>query len=483
MFRKNRLPLPALALIPAAALLLCAWLIPMGRVVQLILCILSFLASFYPLALPMCRELVKKRQPGYPLLLTLACLLFLFAGRPCGGAAAMLLYRLALPLLEWQRDRAVRVITRRRELTALGELMGDYVKDPGPGDGPGRFLRLWLAYILLALAAVVVILLMLLTRMSTTLVLRRAAMILVLGDTLPLFFSYGVCDYAAGVNACEQDVLFRGDSMARLNGAKLCCIEAPAVLRRGNALIQSALPREIPPAALLELAACAWSCSPSHLGDTLAELLGHRTDPELLERYQELRDYGVLARIRGRVVICGSAEFMHRAGLPVTPFQDRENTVHVGIEGRYAGCIRLNQTEAGEDELSALVRDCGLYRFGDAEAAADRGPEETLLYASGDGQRGPAGETDVYASLGGSGEDPEIATAPGGITGAVLVLGALLNDKRSRALCFFPPLALKALLLLAALLGLCPIWIAVLAETVVAFVCCTVARQALNAKL
>ena len=483
MFRKNRLPFPALALIPAAALLLCTLLIPMGRAARLILCLLSFLASFYPLALPMWREVVKKRLPGYPLLLTAACLLYLFAGRPCGGAAAMLVYRLALPLLEWQRDRAVRVVTRRRELTDLGELMGDYVPDPGPGDGPGRFLRRWLTYILLALAAVVVILLMLLTRMSTTLVLRRAAMILALGNLLPLFFSYGICDYAACVNACEQGVLFRGDSMARLNGAKLCCIVPPAVIRRGNALIQSALPQEIPPAALLELAACAWSCSPSHLGDTLAELLGRRTDPELLERYQELRDYGVLARIKGRVVICGSAEFMHRAGLPVTPFKDREDTVHVGIEGRYAGCIRLNQADAGEEELTALVKDCGLYRFGDAEAAAEHDPDETLLYASGDGQRGPAGETDVYASLGGSGEDPEVAAAPGGIRGAVLVLGALLNSKRSRALCFFPALALKALLLIAALIGLCPIWIAVLAEAVVASVCCAVARQALNAKL
>ena len=126
----------------------------------------------------------------------------------------------------------------------------------------------------------------------------------------------------------------------------------------------------------------------------------------------------------------------------------------------------------------------GMMAAGTPEAAGEgRYPGETLLYASGDGNRGPAGDTDLYAALGGCGTEPEIATASGGRSGAKLVLGALLNDKRSRRLCFLPALTLKAVLLLFSLLGLCPIWLTVLAETIAAWAGCVIAQQALNAKL
>ncbi len=484
MFRKNALPIPTLALILAIVLLACSKLIPMGETLKLILCVLSFLAAGYPLALPILRDLTRNKRPGYPLLLVLACILCHCANKPAAGAAAMILYRITLPVLEWRRSAAVRIITRRKEQADLGDRIGEFQPDPDPGDDLGRFLKLWLPYIVPALAALYVILAALLTKTSIPAILRRAAMFLALGNVVPLFWSFGLCDFSASVNACEQGAIFTGDSLSRLCGTKLCCFQLPDTLVRGDAVIQSAMPKEVPPAALLELAACAWSCSPSHLGDTLAELLGHRTDPELLERYQELRDFGVLARIRGRVIICGSAEFMQRASLPLVPFKDRENTIHVGIDGKYAGCIRLNQTEPEEGELEDKIRACGLYRFGDmTEAGEKRFPEETLLYASGDGDRGPAWESDLYAALGGCGKDPEIVTAPGGSRGALLLLGALLNDKNSRKLCFLPALGLKILLLVLAFAGYCPVWFTVLVELAVTLLGGLLARRALKAKL
>ena len=59
MIRKSALPVPTLALVLAALLLLFAKLIPMGETLKLILCILSFLAAAYPLGLPILQELVR----------------------------------------------------------------------------------------------------------------------------------------------------------------------------------------------------------------------------------------------------------------------------------------------------------------------------------------------------------------------------------------------------------------------------------------
>ena len=194
MIRKSALPVPTLALVLAALLLLFAKLIPMGETLKLILCILSFLAAAYPLGMPILQELVREKRPGYPLLLVLACILCLCARKPAAGAAAMILYRLAQYVLEWRRSAAVRMVTRRKELTELGDRVGDYQPDPEPGSDLGRFLKLWLPYILLAFAALYIILAMLLTRISVPAVLRRAAMFLALGNVLPLFWSFGLCD-------------------------------------------------------------------------------------------------------------------------------------------------------------------------------------------------------------------------------------------------------------------------------------------------
>ena len=194
MFRKSALPIPTLALILAVVLLACAKLIPMGETLKLILCVLSFLAAAYPLALPILRELIRKKRPGYPLLLVLACILCLCARKPAAGAAAMILYRLTLPVLEWRRSAGERIITRRKEKADLGDRSGGFQPDPDPGDDLGRFLKQWLPYIFLALAALYVILAALLTRTSIPAILRRAAMFLALGNAVPLFWAYGLCD-------------------------------------------------------------------------------------------------------------------------------------------------------------------------------------------------------------------------------------------------------------------------------------------------
>ena len=63
------------------------------------------------------------------------------------------------------------------------------------------------------------------------------------------------------------------------------------------------------------------------------------------------------------------------------------------------------------------------------------------------------------------------------------ILGALLNDKNSRKLCFLPALGLKILLLVLAFAGYCPVWFTVLVELAVTLLGGLLARRALNAKI
>ncbi len=483
MFRKSPQFLPLLTLLCAAVLLFCAWLLPMPDTVKLVLCLVSFLCAFWPLALPAWQDLRQTRRPGYLLLLAAACLLCIFAGAPLAGAGAMLLYRLALLVLEWRRSRTAQVVSTRRSLAELGKDCADFAPEGTPDTPLGRFLQLWLPYIMLILAGLATILSALLTDKGAAYALRRAAMLLVLGNTLPLFYAFGLCDYASAVCAAEQGVVIRDGVLDRLCSAKLCCLQPEEGLLREGDRIVSVIPEQLPPMGLLELAASAWSCSPSPLSDTLSDLLGRRPDPMLLEKYQELRDFGVLAMVGETVVISGSAEYMQRAGLPLSPFRDGKQTVHVGVNGRYAGCIRLDQPEPEETELEKATCACGLYRFRDPEQAADVDPDETLLYASEDGDRSPAGENGIYAALGGFGADAEISTVAGGRRAILQVLKALLNDKSARRLCFLPALILKGVLLLLALVGICPVWVSVLAEAVLTAASCSVAQQALNTEI
>lgn len=459
---RTRLTLPLLA--AALALLLLGWLLPVHAILKLIFCVLSFLCSLLELLGPLLADLRAKKWTSSRLLLLVAGILSLAFGAALSAAAALLCYRVGLLLLEARRQRTETLLENRRQLSPLAARLADYEPDPQPSDKTARFVQTWLPYILVLLAAVAAVLTALLSKGGAAAGVRRAAVVLALSGETVLFAAFGLCDYAAVLCAAEHGVGLSPKAAARLLAAKLLLVKPPVSELRGTAAVYPAEPESIGAEAILLMAAHAWADSGDPVADKLAALYGKPLDRAAVTAHEKLPGYGVAAQLRGMAVVSGSAELLSKAGIPIAPFRDGESRIHVGVNGRYAGCIDL-EGDAPESALTEAADAAGLFRFQSAEEAADkRLPGETLLYAAGDGQRGPARDTDLFLSLGGRDCGAEAESASGGNRGVCALLSHLANLRLLRKGCFLLIAAVKALALLLAIFGLCPLWLAVALE-------------------
>lgn len=449
----------------AALLFLCAWLIPMPGIVKLILCILSFLLSGLDMVAPILSELKARRFTGRPFLLLAAGIVSLCAGACLSAAAALLLYRLGSILLELRRSQTEEVLNTRLSLHPLAKELADPGKPVIHGSFP-RFLKQYLTLILLAAAILTAVCAALLSQGGLGEGLRRFAVILALASEASLFAAWAECRRVGEISALENGIVFTGSSMDQLLSADLLYADTGRSLETGGCRIQCSDPDFLAPEQILQLAAHAWSFSVDEAANRLALLYGKGLDRSVVSKAQVLQGYGVVASIREMTVISGSAAFMRKAGLAVLPFPDDRNAIHVGVNGRYAGCIYLDYNDLSAERLRKLCDTYPLFLFsGEQEATEKRQKGEVLVYAAPGGKRGIAERGDLAVSLGPYNTDCDIICSGSGLRAVAAVLRCALNVRNLQTGCLLLTGIIKAVCLLLALFGLCPMWLAILLDT------------------
>ena len=179
---------------------------------------------------------------------------------------------------------------------------------------------------------------------------------------------------------------------------------------------------------------------------------------------EELPGLGVVARFKDLAVLAGSAEFMKRSGLSVLPFPENAQVLHMGVNGHYVGCIDFSESQQSEDCVK-MMDEAGFFRFKDAaEADEKRLPGEKLLYmhpasASLSGQK-----DDLNAAAGVMDRFDQITVERCGRAGTAALMEQLNHARLGRKGILLVSLIVKAFLLLLTILGICPLWLAVLLE-------------------
>lgn len=454
----------------AALLFLCAWLIPMHRVVELVLCILSFLLSGLDMVAPVLGEVKTRRYTGRPLLLLAAGLVSLCVGAHLSSAAMLLLYRIGAILLEMRRSRTEEVLKTRLSLHPLaGELSGNAVQPVIHGKVP-RFLKRFLTLILLVVAVLVALCAALLSDGGVAEGLRRFSVILVLASEATLFAAWVESRRVGEICALENGIVFTGSSMDQLLSAELLYADPGSSLEVSGSRIQSADPNFLSPENILLLAAHAWSYSVGDTANRLALLYGKALDRSVVSKAQVVQGYGVVANMGENTIISGSAAYMAKAGLAVLPFPDDENAVHVGVNGRYAGCIYLDCSDWPYEKLRKVSDAFPLFSFSSAEEAQQkRQSGEVLVYASAGGKRGIAGSGDLAVSLSPFHSGCDIICAGSGYRALASVLRCAINVRNLQTGCLMLCGVIKAICLILALFGWCPMWLAIALDTAAAW--------------
>ncbi|HIQ81003.1 MAG TPA: cadmium-translocating P-type ATPase [Candidatus Scatavimonas merdigallinarum] len=189
--------------------------------------------------------------------------------------------------------------------------------------------------------------------------------------SVPLSFFGGI----GGASKCG--ILVKGGNyMEVLAKTETVVFDKTGTLTKGVFNVTVIHPDKISQSQLLELAAIAESYSEHPVARSIREACGQEMDMSRLSDVHELSGRGVCAVIDGRKVCVGNDRLMEENGVTWHPCHHVGTTVHVEVDGTYAGHIVISD-EIKEDAAQAVkeLKEQGVQKTvmltGDAQAVGE----------------------------------------------------------------------------------------------------------------
>ena len=362
------------------------------------------------------------------------------------------------------------------------------------------------------------------TAISWTDSITRALNFLVVSCPCALVISVPLSFFGGIGGASRDGILVKGGNYLEvLARAEIVVFDKTGTLTKGVFNVTAIHPDDIPEARLLELAALAECYSDHPISRSLKEAYGKDIDASRVSGVEELSGRGVKAVVDGRPVCAGNDKLMEELGVKWHPCHRVGTTVHVAVDGIYAGHIVISD-EVKEDAKAAVaaLKALGVRKAvmltGDAKAvgeavAADLGLDEVhtqllpadkvdrveslLKQVSSKGALAFVGDgindapvlsrADIGIAMGGLGSDAAIEAAdvvlmddkPSKLSDAISIARRTLSIVRQN---IFFALVVKALVLVLSAVGLATMWEAVFADVGVSVIAILNAMRALKRK-
>ena len=352
--------------------------------------------------------------------------------------------------------------------------------------------------------------------------LYRALLFLVVSCPCALVISVPLAYFGGIGGASRKGILFKGsnymDALAKVN---TMVFDKTGTLTKGVFEVTAVHPELVEEKELLHLAAHVERYSTHPIAASLKAAYPDEDDDCSVENITEIAGKGVSALVNGRTVLVGNQALMESVGAAWHPCHKTGTTVHVAIDGEYAGHIIVSDVikEDSADAVAALRR-CGVSRTvmlsGDqpevgAAVARELGLDECFAGLLPDGKMARLKEllatrrdgrtlafvgdgindapalalADVGIAMGGLGSDAAIEASdvvlmddkPGKIAAAIGI--ARRTGRIARENTWFA-IGIKLLVLLLAAFGLATMWMAVFADVGVTVLAVLNAMRALK---
>lgn len=352
--------------------------------------------------------------------------------------------------------------------------------------------------------------------------IHRALIFLVISCPCALVISVPLSFFGGIGGASRCGILVKGSNyLEALAATDVVVFDKTGTLTQGVFNVTAIHPDHVSEGQLLELAALAESYSEHPISRSLREAYGKEVDTSRITSNEELAGRGVRAVIDGKTVCVGNNKLMDDIGIAWHPCHRAGTTVHVSVDGAYAGHIVISdEVKPDAKEAIAALKELGVRKTvmltGDAKAvgesvAADLGldavytqllpgdkvdrMEDLLKERVGKGKLAFVGDgmndapvlsrADVGIAMGGMGSDAAIEAAdivlmddkPSKIASAIRIARRthrIVNQNIVFAL------AVKALVLLLGALGVANMWEAVFADVGVSVIAILNAMRALK---
>lgn len=354
--------------------------------------------------------------------------------------------------------------------------------------------------------------------------IHRALIFLVISCPCALVISVPLSFFGGIGGASRQGILVKGSNYLEvLAKAKIVVFDKTGTLTRGVFNVTAVHPDFCSEAELLEVAALAESYSDHPISRSLREAYGADVEKNRIGQVQELSGRGVKAQVDSKIVCVGNDKLMEEIGVAWHPCHHVGTTVHVAIDGAYAGHIVISD-EVKPDAADAItaLKAAGVHKTvmltGDAQAVGqavagqlgldevyaqllpadkveqverligEKAEQEKLAFV-GDGiNDAPVlSRADIGIAMGAMGSDAAIEAAdivlmddkPSKIARAIQISKRTLRIVRQNIVF---ALAVKALILVLGAFGFANMWEAVFADVGVAVIAILNAMRALKFK-
>lgn len=336
--------------------------------------------------------------------------------------------------------------------------------------------------------------------------LYRALTFLVVSCPCALVISIPLSFFGGIGGASRHGILIKGasyiDALAELDTV---VFDKTGTLTHGEFCVEAIHPDKISPDELLHLAAHVERYSTHPIAVSLKLAFGNEADGCKVEDVEEIAGHGVRATVNGHTVCVGNERMMDSVGAEWHKCHVVGTTVHVSIDGEYAGHIVVadrikedsadaiaglhvmgvsntvmltgDRKEVGEDVARRVgIDDCHTQllpadKLGILEQLLDKKKKNRTLAFVGDGiNDAPAlARADVGVAMGALGSDAAIEAAdvvlmddkPSKIVTAIHIARRTLGIARQNV---WFAIGVKVLVLLLAAVGLATMWMAVFAD-------------------
>lgn len=352
--------------------------------------------------------------------------------------------------------------------------------------------------------------------------IQRALIFLVISCPCALVISVPLSFFGGIGGASKSGILVKGGNyLESLADTSLVVFDKTGTLTKGVFNVTAVHPDSISEAQLIELAALAESYSDHPISRSLKEAYASEIDTSRLGEVEELSGRGLRAEVDGRSVCVGNDKLMEEIGVKWHPCHRIGTTVHVAVDGTYAGHIVISdEVKPDAKEAIQALKQQGVRKTvmltGDAKAVGEgvaqelgldqvytellpadkverveellrnKSEKETLVFV-GDGiNDAPVlSRADIGIAMGAMGSDAAIEAAdivlmddrPSKIAVAIQIAKKTRRIVRQNIIF---ALAVKALVLVLGALGIATMWEAVFADVGVSVIAILNAMRALK---
>ncbi len=207
--------------------------------------------------------------------------------------------------------------------------------------------------------------------------LGRACSFLVISCPCALVISVPLAFFGGIGGASRAGILVKGGNfLETLARTEIVVFDKTGTLTRGVFNVTAIHPDQISEGELLELAALTECWSEHPISRSIREAYGKDIDASRVSDVEERPGLGIQARVDGRTVCAGNNAFMDSIGVSWHPCHRVGTTVHVAVDGVYAGHLVISD-DVKPDAAQAIsaLRAAGVSKTvmltGDAQAVGE----------------------------------------------------------------------------------------------------------------